>query len=147
LVNMSKISDLALLLLLFNYSREILGRKRLQKIVCLLKYKYNIPFSFSFRKYFYGPYSSELQYAVDTLKAAGLITEEAKTIPLEGNIIYTYELTEEGKAFVSRIENKLGESDLKKQLESALKDLLNKPTEELVLLAKQVTPAYQETTN
>jgi uncharacterized protein YwgA len=143
---MSKISDLALLLLLFNYCGEkILGRKRLQKIVCILKYKYKIPFTFSFRRYFYGPYSSELQYAVDTLRAAGLITEEAETTH-EGYIIYNYKLTEEGKAFVSRIENKLGESDIKEQLKTALKTLLSSSTEELILLAKQVTPAYQEET-
>ncbi len=30
----------------------------------------------AFRKYFYGPYSSDLHNCVDTLKACGLVTEK-----------------------------------------------------------------------
>ena len=140
MANMSKRSDLALLLLLFkNLNNRIAGRKRLQKTVCILKYKYGIEFSFMFRKYFYGPYSYELQNAIDTLRAAGLIAEEGELILPDGYLRYNYELTDEGKALASKIVEKLGESEIGEQLRISLASLSDMSTDDMVLLAKRAS--------
>ncbi|MGB9659776.1 MAG: hypothetical protein ACPLY9_04555 [Nitrososphaerales archaeon] len=145
MARMSKSSDLALLLLLMRSSNDrIEGRTRLQKTVCILKYKHKIPFSFEFRRYFYGPYSRRLQDAVNTLRAAGLITEKEVVLP-EGYIKYNYELTEEGKILAKKILDRFDSPDILGLFRDVLESLSEISTDDLVLLAKSVTPAYRET--
>ena len=70
-------------------------RIRLQKLVLIAKKKFGYPFSFSFRYYFYGPYSSELREVIDTLVSFGFIKELKKN--LNGNSVFVYRLTKKGE--------------------------------------------------
>ena len=84
--------DLILLLeVLRAHDEKIEGRKRFQKIVFLLKEKYKIPFSYRFLKYYFGPYSYELQMDLSNLIDMGYKTEKYD------GLMYSYELTEKGK--------------------------------------------------
>lgn len=90
--------------------KEIECRKRIQKMVCLGKYnsKVGYPFSFSYVKYLYGPYSFELKELLDKLRFLGLINEEID----HGR--YMYSLTEDGQIFLHKIGKKVGKSEKEK---------------------------------
>jgi hypothetical protein len=88
--------DIALLINFFgHYNGSVRGRTRIQKDICILKYKDNIPFTFEFESNYYGPYSYSLSDTVDTLIAAGLL-EETVVLLSSGVKRYDYKLTQEG---------------------------------------------------
>jgi len=133
--------DLALLLSTIYYSEGVIrGRKRLQKTVCILKYGYDIPFHFNFRRYFYGPYSEQLAEAVNELEAVGLILE-IKEFPSGGLIQYNCSLTKEGEKIAADLSAQSADAELRAVV-SHLKETVPKismlETSELVSIAKSV---------
>jgi uncharacterized protein YwgA len=136
---MPRDTDLSLLISTIHFSNgEIKGRKRLQKTVCVLKHAYNIPFEFSFRPYFYGPYSEQLAEAVNVLEAVGLVVEVEDILP-SGIIQYDCFLTKKGEKVAEDILSR-GEHEktLLSHLKTAVSKISNLETSELVFLAKSV---------
>ncbi len=138
------ISNIFLLLSMFHFTnqKKIEGRKRLQKFVCILKHGSEVPFSFNFKPYYYGPYSEELTEAVDTLVGLGLLTEK-KEIFNSGISKYVYELTPQGNDKVEEnIKNITSDIDIEK-FETLTQELEGKSTEDLVLESKSVSNLYK----
>jgi uncharacterized protein len=79
-------------------SGEIIGRKKLQKMIYIAK-KVSFPFHERFQFHFYGPYSEELTLRVEELCNMGFLNEikEKKG----GYFQYRYTLTDSGKEFLS----------------------------------------------
>ncbi len=129
-------SDIALLLALFRIcDNSVSGRKRLQKMVCILKFRYGIPFSFSFKPYFYGPYSEELSDLVETMKSVGILNEV--TAPIAPGIVqYRYNLTAKGVTAFQRSRSLIDKATLQ-MMERKIGELNDLPTRELVILSKQ----------
>ncbi|CAM3405318.1 hypothetical protein AB1399_04250 [Hydrogenibacillus schlegelii] len=75
----------------------IVGRKRLQKTVHLLKVS-GAPFPYPFQYHHFGPYAHTLQEAIDRLVEDGLVEERT------GPDGYEYRLTERGRSFLARLE-------------------------------------------
>jgi len=88
----------AKLLVLFQEAGEVIGRKKLQKIVYIAK-KFDYDFQEKFNFHFYGPYSEELTLQIEELTNAGLV-EEMKGNK-SGYTQYKYVLSEAGKEFLS----------------------------------------------
>jgi len=97
---------------IFAVSGEIIGRKKLQKIVYIAK-KLHFPFQEKFEFHFYGPYSEELTLRVEGLCNFGFINEvkEEKS----GYVHYKYRMTEAGQEFLEAYEMDL--TNLKECLE------------------------------
>jgi len=68
------LNDHLRLMNIFAVSGEIVGRKKLQKMVYIAK-KLNFPFQEKFEFHFYGPYSEELTLRVEELCNFGFIDE------------------------------------------------------------------------
>lgn len=80
-------------------SDGIVGRKKLQKIVFIMK-KLGYRFEEKFTFHFYGPYSEELSLRVEELTNLGFISE---TKEQKSNYYqYRYEITERGKQFLEQ---------------------------------------------
>ncbi len=137
------ISNIFLLLSMFHFTnqRKIEGRKRLQKLVCILKHGREVPFSFNFKPYYYGPYSEELTDAVDTLVGLGLLAEK-KELLSSGISKYVYELTPQGDEKVEEhIRNDDDDIDMER-FQTLTLELQDKSTEDLVLESKAVSNLY-----
>lgn len=87
----------ARLIALFNYAREVVGRKKLQKMVYIAK-KLEFPFGEKYQFHFYGPYSEELTLRVEELCNLGFIEETKEKV--SGYFQYRYVLTEQGEQFL-----------------------------------------------
>ena len=113
-----RISDIDLrdlfLTLLFRINKRrvgrINGRTKLQKIMFILKTEFDLPQKFNYFLYTYGPYSTDLQDAIDTLATFGLIEE--KTTHLLDYFRYQYFLTKRGKEVAESIAESLDPSAL-----------------------------------
>lgn len=79
-------------------SGEVIGRKKLQKMVYIAK-KLAFPFSEKFQFHFFGPYSEELTLRVEELCNMGFLAEVKEK--KGGYFQYRYSLTEEGNEFLS----------------------------------------------
>lgn len=79
-------------------SGEIIGRKKLQKMIYIAK-KVTFPFQERFQFHFYGPYSEELTLRVEELCNMGFLNEVKEK--KGGYYQYRYTLTESGKEFLS----------------------------------------------
>ncbi|HYK73022.1 MAG TPA: YwgA family protein [Pseudoneobacillus sp.] len=77
---------------------EIIGRKKLQKIIYIAK-KLSFPFQERFQFHFYGPYSEELTLRIEELCNIGFVEEVREK--KGGYFQYRYTLTETGKEFLS----------------------------------------------
>ncbi|KAB7670620.1 YwgA family protein [Bacillus sp. B1-b2] len=79
-------------------SGEIIGRKKLQKMIYIAK-KLDFPFHEKYQFHFFGPYSEELTLRVEELCNMGFLNEikEKKG----GYFQYRYTLTDNGKEFLS----------------------------------------------
>ncbi|MEM4497248.1 MAG: hypothetical protein QW692_00290 [Nitrososphaerota archaeon] len=95
------IPDLVIELMVLDASGVMKGRTRLQKTMFLLKEKYGMPISLHFESYFYGPYSEELTYDIEVLKAFKAVEEERVKV----NDYYEsrYKLTPKGKEVLRRL--------------------------------------------
>ena len=78
-------------------SGEIIGRKKLQKMIYIAK-KLDFPFHEKYQFHFFGPYSEELTLRVEELCNMGFLNEikEKKG----GYFQYRYSLTESGEEFL-----------------------------------------------
>jgi len=132
--------DFSLLLaLLHAHGGTIIGRHRFQKLVCIMRYGRQIPFSFEFIRYHYGPYSESLSSAIDTLVGVALFEEQRHTIT-DHIIQYSYSLTEEGERLASSIIQRLRQEDgqLAERLITSTEALQETNFSELVRLSKEV---------
>ncbi|MRG86247.1 YwgA family protein [Salinibacillus xinjiangensis] len=87
----------AKLITFFSECKELVGRKRLQKMIYILK-KCQFPFSERYQFHFYGPYSEELTLRVQELINLGFLQEEKEK--KSGYYQYRYTLTGEGEKFL-----------------------------------------------
>ncbi|KYC86374.1 YwgA family protein [Heyndrickxia coagulans] len=82
-------------------SGEIVGRKKLQKMIYIAK-KLSFPFQEKFEFHFYGPYSEELTLKVEELTNLGFVNEVKEK--KGGYVQYRYTVTEEGQEFLDMYE-------------------------------------------
>lgn len=95
------LNDHQRLMNLFALSGEIVGRKKLQKMVYISK-KIGFPFQEKFEFHFFGPYSEELTLRVEELCNFGFLKETKED---KGNYHqYKYEVTDSGREFVESSE-------------------------------------------
>ncbi len=135
---MTEERDIELLLGLIRLSGgSIEGRKRLQKMVCIMKHKDNIPFSFSFRPYFFGPYSQELSNVVETMVGANVLEEEPEFLA-PGVVQYRYKLSNYGEKLAEKVLQKPENRGLDKTLGKISSNLNALPTLELVSISKKL---------
>lgn len=91
-------------------SKMVTGRTLLQKTIYFLNEKNN--FGIEFKPHYYGPYSSEVADAAESLKESGIIKEfvvEIPTFDTQGGFEakrYTYTLTEIGTEIAKNLEKK-----------------------------------------
>ncbi|TSB44975.1 YwgA family protein [Alkalicoccobacillus porphyridii] len=87
----------AKLMTFFSQAGEVIGRKKLQKMIYILK-KLNVPFGEKFTFHVYGPYSEELSLRMEELTNLGLIEELKED---KGHYYhYRYSLSDEGTRFL-----------------------------------------------
>ncbi|WP_134702437.1 YwgA family protein [Ammoniphilus sp. YIM 78166] len=95
----------AKVLYLLEQAGEVVGRKKLQKIVYItqkLQYDFNQKFQF----HFYGPYSEELTLEVEELCQFGFLQEILED---KGNYnVYRYRITDKGKEFLHHVKADVG---------------------------------------
>ncbi len=92
---------------LFLQAGEVVGRKKLQKIIYIAK-KMNVPFSERFKFHMFGPYSEELSLRIEELCNLGFVDEMKED---KGNYYqYRYGLAEEGRKFLELYQFNLPES-------------------------------------
>ncbi len=107
--------DHAKLIQAFYASGEIVGRKKLQKMIYIAK-KLSFPFHEKYQFHFFGPYSEELTLRVEELCNMGFLTEQKER--KSGYIQYRYGVTDEGQAFLAS-----QKADPMPSLENCLLDL------------------------
>lgn len=90
------LNDHAKLMQAVMVSGEIIGRKKLQKMIYIAK-KVAFPFHERFQFHFYGPYSEELTLRVEELCNMGFLNEVKEK--KGGYFQYRYTLTEPEKSF------------------------------------------------
>jgi uncharacterized protein YwgA len=136
-----KISDNVLLVLasMAFYKKPIEGRTRFQKIVYLLKKKFQMPFDFNFKPYYYGPYSEELSDLITFLTALKLVEEKTDYFG-KGIIRYNYELTDKGKRYCEKFKESADRETLDdiKKLRKVVSELRTFPTARLISEAKSL---------
>jgi uncharacterized protein YwgA len=89
--------DHAKLMKVFASAGEVIGRKKLQKMVYIAK-KLNYPFYEKYNFHFYGPYSEEVTLRVEELCNLGFLHELKEN--KGGYSQYRYSLTETGAEFL-----------------------------------------------
>lgn len=89
--------DHAKLMKVFATAGEVIGRKKLQKMVYIAK-KLNYPFYEKYNFHFYGPYSEEVTLRVEELCNLGFLHELKEN--KGGYSQYRYSLTETGSEFL-----------------------------------------------
>lgn len=77
---------------------EVIGRKKLQKIIFIAK-KLNFPFYEKYDFHFYGPYSEEVTLKIEELVNLGLVQETQEKV--RGYVQYRYSLSDEGEQFLT----------------------------------------------
>lgn len=87
----------AKVMLLIQEAGEVVGRKKLQKMVYISK-KFKFGFQEKFRFHFYGPYSEELTLQVEELIHLGFVDEKREK--KGGYTQYTYTLSDKGKEYL-----------------------------------------------
>jgi uncharacterized protein YwgA len=130
--------DIVLLISVFgaHQGNRIEGRTRIQKEICLLRYGSNLPFTFDFKPYFYGPYSEELSETINTLVGVRLLKETI--IPVSFNSFrYDYTLTEQGRRLFDRYRNDF--AGLISRISEEVRRLEAIETPALVAFAKEIS--------
>jgi len=100
--------ELVILLLHESDKKMVAGRTLLQKTICFLNEKNN--FGVDFTPYYYGPYSSDVADAVESLKASGIVNEVVEEFPVFNTSVgfemrrYTYQLTGIGAEIAENLE-------------------------------------------
>ena len=91
----------AKLMKVFSESGEIVGRKKLQKMIYIAK-KLDLPFYEKYDFHFYGPYSEELTLRIEELCNLGFLDEMKEK--KGGYYQYRHSLTDNGKEFLDQCE-------------------------------------------
>ncbi|NSL52983.1 YwgA family protein [Calidifontibacillus erzurumensis] len=91
------LQDHAKLMKVFSYAGEIVGRKKLQKMIYIAK-KLHFPFNEKYDFHFFGPYSEELTLRVEELGNNGFLHEEKEK--KGGYVQYRYTLSKAGEEFL-----------------------------------------------
>ncbi|PYZ96134.1 hypothetical protein CR205_17365 [Alteribacter lacisalsi] len=101
------LNEHAKLLSLIQQVGEIVGRKKLQKIVYIAK-QLDLPFYEKYQFRMYGPYSEELSVRMEEMRDLGFISEikEKKS----GYHQFRYSLTEQGEEFLTIAEHDFPQS-------------------------------------
>ncbi|MEW9671278.1 YwgA family protein [Ammoniphilus sp. 3BR4] len=95
----------AKVLLLLEQAGEVVGRKKLQKMVYITQ-KLRFDFNQRFYFHFYGPYSEELTLEVEELCDLGFLEEVLED---KGNYnVYRYRITDKGKDFLQHVKADVG---------------------------------------
>ncbi|UOQ95018.1 YwgA family protein [Halobacillus shinanisalinarum] len=94
----------AKLMQFFSSSEDIVGRKKLQKMIYILK-KCEIPFEERYEFHFYGPYSEELTLRIEEMCNLGFISEAKEE--KKNYYQYRYRITESGREFLEQSAVKL----------------------------------------
>ncbi|RBW67406.1 YwgA family protein [Bacillus taeanensis] len=92
------LEDHAKLMTVFQCAGEIIGRKKLQKIIYIAK-KLRLPFHERYQFHFYGPYSEELTLRIEELYNLGWVSEVKEK--KGGYYQYRYKITEDGEKFLT----------------------------------------------
>ncbi|HHY73802.1 MAG TPA: YwgA family protein [Bacillus bacterium] len=95
------LQDHAKLMQVFSYAGEIVGRKKLQKMIYIVK-KLQFPFNEKYNFHFFGPYSEELTLRVEELENNGFLNEQMEK--KGGYVQYRYTLLEEGREFLKHFQ-------------------------------------------
>ncbi|MBU9714885.1 YwgA family protein [Evansella tamaricis] len=111
------LNEHAKLLAVFRQTGEIIGRKKLQKLIYIAK-KLDFPFFEKYQFHFYGPYSEELNLRMEEMCHLSFVTEvrEKKS----GYYQYRYSLSDQGDEFLKLSKYHLPET----------KDVLNELNEQ-----------------
>lgn len=135
-------TDLALLVSIFGAhpNNVIEGRTRIQKLVCVLKYRDHVSTDFKFKSHFYGPFSEELAESIDRLVGMKVLDERVVQVGYD-SYRYDYELTPQGLKIFERIKEKLDANDPSnfRKISEAINQLENLNTNDLIDLAKSVS--------
>ncbi|GGE28835.1 hypothetical protein GCM10011391_04260 [Pullulanibacillus camelliae] len=102
------LEDHAKVMTLLQSAGEIIGRKKLQKIIYILQ-KLNYPFQEKFQFHFYGPYSEELTLKIEELCNLSFVNEVRED--KGGYHQYRYQLTHEGEDFLKNYDIHMPELD------------------------------------
>lgn len=117
----------------------LVGRKRLQKILYLLKEK-EFPLEERFFMHFYGPYSSGISLILDSLVNNGLINEKFNKAVANQ---YSYSITENGEKKLALFYKNSTRQD-KNILENSLKIVRNLNSRKVIELEIAATILYWE---
>lgn len=91
------LKDHANVMALFLQAGEVVGRKKLQKMIYIAK-KLDVPFSERYKFHMFGPYSEELSLRMEELCNLGFVAETKED---KGNYVqYRYGLSEVGQKFL-----------------------------------------------
>ena len=95
------------LLAVFRQTGEIVGRKKLQKLIYIAK-KLNFPFFEKYQFHIYGPYSEELNLRMEEICSLSFVSElkEKKA----GYFQYRYDLSSKGEEFLGMSDYELPEA-------------------------------------
>lgn len=125
--------DMELVLVTLQILGEITGRTRFQKIVFLLKKKFDVAFSYDFVPYYYGPYSADLQHEINLLNLMGFV----EVSPSNG-IPYTHMLTKKGDIIATKIREEYKNDVTLSRLVSNTEYFRDKSTSALITEAKKL---------
>lgn len=90
---------------LLKQAGEVIGRKKLQKIVYISQ-KLQFNFNQRFQFHFFGPYSEELTLEIEELCQLGFVQEVLED---KGNYnVYRYSITDKGKDFLEHVPAEIG---------------------------------------
>ncbi|MBS2970906.1 YwgA family protein [Metabacillus sp. KIGAM252] len=92
------LNEHAKVLKVFSSAGEVIGRKKLQKMIYIAK-KIDYPFYEKYDFHFYGPYSEELTLRIEELCNLGFVDEVREK--KGGYYQYRYNLTESGNEFLA----------------------------------------------
>jgi uncharacterized protein YwgA len=131
-------SSLLLATMFFN-NQPVRGRTRFQKMIYLLKEKYEIPFDANFKPYYYGPYSEEIADILTLLNALKFTEEKTEYLGM-GITRYKYQLTDKGKKYINKLKENalLEDKKIIGKLEKYVAKINEMPTYELVSKAKSL---------
>ena len=91
---------------LLKQAGEVVGRKKLQKIVYITQ-KLQFEFNQRFQFHFYGPYSEKLSLEIEELCQLGFLQEMLED---KGNYnVYRYQISEKGKDFLAHVPVEMGD--------------------------------------
>ena len=104
---------------------KITGRKRIQKMLYILK-NLNVPINASFFKYYYGPFSRDVEKIVENLRDQSVVKESifeylnAESEPIR---YYEYSLTTQGKIFSDKYIRNINEYGISDDLIKKMNEL------------------------